>query len=344
MKIAIKRSLRHLFAFLCVLAAISICVYWVYKYRLDEDLSVITYRKFYEREYDDYPTVSLCFNNPFLTKRLAETGVNESAYLNFLTGQYFSEEMLKVNYENVTINISNYFKGYMIYYTNGTRIQVDSEKNIDKIESLTLVSYNGIHGYIGGFFKCFALGIPKVQDLLIFRILISNNIFSNGIRPTYATFRAIYHPPREFLLSGANQHWIWPYRAANESYKMRFIIGSNTIMIKRNKKNHRCTDSYENYDDLVLERYKNDAKCNIPYQKPDNLLPMCNNTERKKRALLSSDIVERQHMEMPCKTMEGIDVKHFESPMATPKGEHVGHFWFSVMFQQRTFTEIEQKR
>ena len=344
MKITITRSLRSLFAFLCILAAISICVYWVYKYRLDEDLSVITYRKFYERENDVYPTVSLCFNNPFLAKRLAESGINESVYLSFLTGEYFSEEMLEINYENVTINISNYVKGYMIYFNNGTRIQVDSEKNIDKIRTLTYVSYNGIHGSTGGFFKCFALDIPLVRDLLIFRILISNNIFSNSIRPPYDTFRAIHHLPQQFFLSGANQQWIWPYRAANESYKMRFNVGSSTIMIKRNKKNSRCIESYENYDDWVLKLYKNEAKCNIPYQKQDNLLPMCTSKERKKRALLSYDIVDRQHMDRPCRTMEGIDVKHLESPMATPKGEHVGHFWFSVMFQQRTLTEIEQKR
>ena len=344
MKITIKRSLRYLFAFVCVLAAISICVYWVYKYRLDEDLSVITYRKFYEKENDVYPTVSLCFNNPFLAKRLAEYGVNESAYLNFLVGEYFSEEMLKINYENVTIDISNYVKGHMIYFNNGTRIEVDSEKNIDKIKSFTYVSYNGIHGVTWGFFKCFALDIPKVRDLLLFRILISNNIFPNAMRPTYATFRAIYHLPRQFFLSGANQQWIWPYRAANESYKMRFNVGSNTIMIRRNKKNSRCIDSYEKYDDWVLKLYKNEAKCNIPYQMQDSLLPMCTSKEKKKRALLSYEIVQRQHMEMPCRAMEGIDMKHLESTMPTPEGDHVGQFWFSVMFQQRTFTEIEQKR
>ena len=203
--------------------------------------------------------------------------------------------------------------------------------------SLLVISQN--------FYKKLQHRSKEIQaDLLIFRILISNNIFSNSIRPPYDTFRAIHHLPQQFFLSGANQQWIWPYRAANESYKMRFNVGSSTIMIKRNKKNSRCIESYENYDDWVLKLYKNEAKCNIPYQKQDNLLPMCTSKERKKRALLSYDIVDRQHMDRPCRTMEGIDVKHLESPMATPKGEHVGHFWFSVMFQQRTLTEIEQKR
>ena len=247
MKLTIQRSLRYFFALCCVFTTISICVYWVYEYRLDEDLSVITYRKFYEREHDVYPTVSLCFNNPFLRQHLTDSGVNESSYLGFLTGEYFSEEMLKINYENVTIDISNYVQGYMMYFSNGTRTvsQIDSENGIDSIKRLTYVSYNGIHGKTVGFFKCFALVIPKVRDLLVFRIRISNNIFPNSIRPTYGTFRAVYHLPQQFLLSGANQQWIWPYREANESYKMRFVVGSNTIMIRRNKKDSRCIDSCE---------------------------------------------------------------------------------------------------
>ena len=97
MEITIKQSFRFTFALVCALAAVSICVYWIYKYRLDEDLSVITYRKFYEREHDVYPTVSLCFNNPFLRQHLTDSGVNESSYLGFLTGEYFSEEMLKIS-------------------------------------------------------------------------------------------------------------------------------------------------------------------------------------------------------------------------------------------------------
>ena len=124
MKITIKQSFRFIFVLLCALAAISICVYWVYKYRLDEDLSVITYREFYEREDDVHPTVSLCLRAPFLSERLAEYGVNKSSYSDFLKGKYFSNQMLGINYENVTIDISDYIKGYMNTYRNGASIIV----------------------------------------------------------------------------------------------------------------------------------------------------------------------------------------------------------------------------
>ena len=346
-KINIQRGLRYMFVLLCVLSAISICAYWIYKFQLDEDLSVITYREFYEKPDDAHPTISLCLETPFLPQRLAEYGVNESVYADFLTGGYFSEEMLGINYENVTIDVLDYIEEYKIYFKNGSVIKSDFGLSIKHITKLVYVSYAGIYGYSSmdtAFFKCFALDIPRYRDLLVFRILISNNIFRNGERPTYGELRAVYHMPQQFMLSGVNQKWIWPKRAVNENYKMRFIIGGNTIMRKRNKSKSRCIESCDDYDDWVLQHHKNEAQCNIPYGKQNEQFPTCNTSETMKRGLVQGTIVERKNLVRPCKTIEGIQVEHLESTMGTSNGKQVGKFWFSVNFQQSTFTEIEQKR
>ena len=347
MKMNIQQGLRHMFVCLCVLSTLSICAYWIYEFWLDEDLSVITYREFYKKPDDAHPTISLCLETPFLPQRLAEYGVNESVYADFLTGGYFSKEMLRINYENVTIDVLDYIDEYKIYLNNGTVIKSDSGLSIESITKLVYVSYSGIYGYsyhAAAFFKCFALDIPRFRDLLMFRILISNNIFRNGERPTYRSLRAVYHMPQQFMLSGVNQKWIWPKRAVNESYKMRFIIGGNTIMRKRNKRESRCIESCDNYDDWVMQHHKNEAQCNIPYGKQDKQFPLCNTSETMKRGLVQGGIVERKNLARPCKTMKGLQVEHLESTMGAPNGKQVGKFWFSVNFQQSTFTEIEQKR
>ena len=116
MEMLSKQCFRSLYISLCVLVAISICGYWVYKFRLDEDLSVITYREFFKREYDIYPTVSLCMKNPFLGQRLAEYGVNQSSYLDFLKGDDYSEKMLNIKFDDTTIDISDYVKGYRLSF------------------------------------------------------------------------------------------------------------------------------------------------------------------------------------------------------------------------------------
>ena len=122
MKITIRQSFRFVFVLFCAIAAVSICIYWIHKYKLDEDLSVITYREFYEREDDVHPTVSLCLRNPFLSERLAEYGINKSSYSDFIKGEYFSTQMLGIDYENVTIDISDYIKGYLNIFRNGSKI------------------------------------------------------------------------------------------------------------------------------------------------------------------------------------------------------------------------------
>ena len=61
------------------------CVYWGYKFLLDEDLSVIKYRKFHEKENDDHPTVSFCLRNPFSRQGLNNHEVTSALYLKYLT-------------------------------------------------------------------------------------------------------------------------------------------------------------------------------------------------------------------------------------------------------------------
>ena len=179
MKVTKKETLRYMFAFLCVSATLSMCVYWAYKFSLDKDLSVITYRKFYETKDDVYPTVSFCLKDPFLKERLAEYGVDQSLYLKFLRGDYFSEDMLKIDYSNVTFDISDHVKGYEMYFRNGSK-KLDLKLSITEKRRLTHNSYNGFNNFGRRFLKCFALEIPKIYGLLIFRILLSNNIFATA--------------------------------------------------------------------------------------------------------------------------------------------------------------------
>ena len=341
MEISIKQSVRFMFVLICGLAAIAICVYWIYKYRLDEDLSVITYRGFYERDDDVHPTVSLCLRAPFLTERLAEYGVNKSSYFDFLKGKYFSNQMLGIYYENVTINISDYIKGYLNTYRNGSIIY-DLDLKMEKIKTLTHVSFNGVKER--AFYKCFAMNIPKVRGILKSRILLSNNIFPNGKRPTNAAFRVVYHLPGQFMLAGQNQKMAWPYRASNEGYKTRFLIGGNTIMKKRNKKKNQCVESDVSYDDWVMQVYKDGSQCNVPYAKINKMFPMCDTENLMKHGLFSDWIIEKKKLDKPCKSMTSINVEHVETKMDSLKGDPIGNFWLDITYQQSTFIEIEQIR
>ena len=279
-----------------------------------------------------------------MKNRLAEYGVNVSSYVRFLKGNDFTANMLSIDYNNVTVDISDYIKGYRIYFTNGSVSKFDSGLgNVEK-KLLTYVSFNGFVGDLYQFHKCFALNIPRGDDIFIFRVLLSNDVFPNGIRPPYKGMRVFFHVPQQLSLSRSWQTWVWKVRARNESYKMRFIIENITIMKKRDKEDSKCYQSDNNYDDWVARYVKNKAQCNNPYQEMDDRLPMCTTQEMMQKALFSEFIVETENLERPCKTMQAIHRKHLESNTQTPDRENLGEFWLSLSFAIPTFKEIEQKR
>ena len=92
-------------------------------------------------------------------------------------------------------------KGIDFPFENGSRIQYNSHLNREQIKKLIYVSHNGVQDFDGGVYKCFALEIPRIPNLLIVRILLSNNIFPNGERPMIGGLRAIYHLFQQFLLA-----------------------------------------------------------------------------------------------------------------------------------------------
>ena len=330
----------------CAAAAIFMLVYWGREFSLDEDLTVTTYRKFYEREDDVYPTVSICLVNPFLKRRLAENGVNQSLYFKFLKGEYFSEDMLKIVYKNVSIDISDHVKEYKMYFRNGTYFR--KEVDIMDKRRLTCNSYNGFSNSGKGFMKCFALNIPRVQDLQTFRILLSNELFepTKYQRPTGKGFRAFFHIPQQHLLSGNFKKIDWPFRNANESYITRFKMSDITIMRKRDKRKSRCIMSDEDYDQWVMKLHNNEIQCNIPYLNLDRKLPMCNNKEMMKRGMAKFRMLTENRLK-PCKTMENIDMEFIENAMPTNRTrirKHLGEFWLSITLKTPNFKEFRQKR
>ena len=252
--------------------------------------------------------------------------------------------MLKINYSNVTIDISEHIKGYRIFFRNGTTIKLDSGLSMKEKKMLTSHPINLFDAMGSRFWKCFPLNIPKVKDVEIFRILLSNSIFANGYRPTYGGFKVVYHRNQQILLAGHNEKWVWTYRAANESYKMRIFYGSVTTMKHRSKQDYRCIESIEEYDNWVLRRHMNETKCNLPYLDLDEKFPVCDTKKLIKKGLLDDRIVEKRHLDKPCTTMKYIEVQHLESSFETPIGEKFGVFWFSLQFTQPEFKEIEQKR
>ena len=171
-----------IFCILRVSATFCLCIYWCYEFSLDEDLSVVRYKKFHETTDDVYPTVSLCFRNPFMQKRLEEYGTNQSSYSAYLAGEIFSTELSSINYSYVTTNIMDYIKGYKVYFENATLVKETTGLTMEMKRNLVDDGFNGFLSWSNIFHKCFAFQIPKHQDVNSYRILFSNKLFHNSQR------------------------------------------------------------------------------------------------------------------------------------------------------------------
>ena len=105
----LKDILIKLFKLVCLLITISMSIYWCYKFSLNEGTSAVHYRKFSLTAKDPViPTLSLCFENPFLQDRLTEFGTKEESYLSFLDGNSFDKKILNIDFNSVTMNITDY--------------------------------------------------------------------------------------------------------------------------------------------------------------------------------------------------------------------------------------------
>ena len=107
----------------CVFAAIGTTLWCVYIFFENNDVCLVDFKKYNEKPEYLSPSFSIAFANPFNESKLKlyGTGINTSSYVQFLKGEYWDERMLNINYDDVTIDITNYFLGFEIAYSNWTK-------------------------------------------------------------------------------------------------------------------------------------------------------------------------------------------------------------------------------
>ena len=123
-----QKTCMYCFAILCGLVTLSLCSYWCYQFSRNEDLTVVQYKEFKGTKEGIFPTASFCLGDNFvlLKEKLDQYDVNETSYLSFLKGNLFDNKMLSINFSYVTIDITDYIKGYRLYFKNGSSISFHS--------------------------------------------------------------------------------------------------------------------------------------------------------------------------------------------------------------------------
>ena len=81
------KFLKACFVLFCIVGAMFMTVWLVYKYTLDDDVSSIDFKYYHNRDKEFYPSITMCFGEGKRFSLFEKTqGFNTSAYVNFLSG------------------------------------------------------------------------------------------------------------------------------------------------------------------------------------------------------------------------------------------------------------------
>ena len=351
----ILSNVQIAFRLFCLIITISLSTYWTYQYFLNEDLISLEYKKYYTKEEDVYPILSLCITNPISEKKLKELNAsfNASSYLKFLSGEVFEPSFLHIDYHSVIKDMKDYIEEDFIRYRNGSSIALhpDYKSNSNYVyggvvgnENRAFPSKYAFFSDGDEFFNCYELAMPQERNIKNFWFRLNSNMFPNGIRPTSYGFLAILHYPNQLLIARTVKHF-WPQsRNINDSYSMQFLIRGVEVIQRRQKQQRNCYENWKEFDIYIKDRHSNNVGCRVPYLDTLYNISMCSTIEQmKKKFYLQAD---DYGLSPPCREMKKITEKYEEVTLNLQKVSWArkGTFWISIIFPDEDFKEISQTR
>ena len=330
------------FKFVCGILAVLLIADFFYKYLKNEDISLLKYTRYLKGENDDYPVISFCFKDPFLKQRLAEYGITDAIYRDYLEGKIISNELLEIDYDKVTLDVNDYLVEHYILWVNGTVKQapVDSKNGRKQFE--TSVSFSGFINQ--RFFKCFSLHHDAKQMMRLESFKLQQEIFQNRSRASYYSFITLLHYPSQALRSLGTLRRVWKNRKDTSDYSMHFQLTGMDVMNRRQKKNDHCNPNWRNYDISVIEEKIRKSGCRMTYETANMSAPKCNTKAAIIENKKGPDHYEESGLQPPCRSVEKIGYAYDEYDLDATEWAGKGYFWVTLEIMDQKHKEIDQHR
>ena len=362
----IKSSLiLSLYQILCIVATFTLVIWCVYLYLLDKDVSTISYQKFHSNEESIYPSISLCFGikEDELKEKLNHYGVNSSLYFKFLRGNYFSEELSRIPYENVTFNPADHLLGIKMHQEYGT----NGLKNINQsyfynhltneispqLKRSKLIRIDPFNHWYSVIYKCFTVDVPIINDqhLSWISITMKKSVFPGNVRPRSIHDGGLFmvsigYPNQRLRFS--HRKTTWKSEITNGSYNLKFQVRGMEVMQYRYKSSEPCDEDWINYDDHARKAIIRENKCIPSYWKDHYRLdfPPCSTAAQIKNFYMDKNWNKHTH---PCRILTKVSYSLSEYAV-TRYGSAYGeefrnnHFNVEFYFPKASYKEIRLVR
>ena len=342
------------FNLFCISAAVALSGYWIYVYTLNEDLTNVDNKKYYAKEKDVFPGISMCLTDTISEEKLRRLipDINSSSYLSFIKGDEFDSSMLSIKYSEIVKNMNNYIEEDFIRYRNGSYISLHPDYHGDSDYGSNVVMNSGKRSFpakysffsLSKFYNCYELSTPHDRKISAIYFRIKNSIFPSGIRPQLYGFILVAHFPNQLLISNKRiNQWKQP-RYANDSYMMDFFIEGVEILRRRKKLDTPCNGNWEYHDYYIMKEYGKSFGCRPPYLDYIKEVPLCTLKEQLKEKFYFRE--DHYGLNPPCKEMIKISLDYHENTLdpTTISWARKGFFWLGIHFPSEDFKEISQTR
>ena len=292
----IRNCLTYTYHTICVVATLALVFYCLHKYLQNKDISIVDYKTYNADADDIYPAVTLCFQPEFLDNFTSNQvkNVNKKDYINFLNGEYWDEDFLRIDYDEVTTKIEDYFlASYMVgYYSlewgwteylfnphNNSVFPPPSILGADTMDWYTFLPkfYTSFRSTSE---KCFSIEIPNdLEPVYRFEILFNASIFPDGIRPSEEFFGVKIHYPNQYL-SAKMRKYSWKEHNGNNSLEMQFKLENVVVIESRNKPESQCNENWREGDQTMMKNLVKEIGCQPPYWEHLHDSTSCQNKEQ----------------------------------------------------------------
>ena len=327
----------------CLIVAIIYGINSIQDFIQNQDLTTISFKKFHNDVESVYPSISMCFNTPFIKDRLIQSAqLSEPIeYTKYLIGKIPANETLRnINYEDVSFQTTDFLIKASIYFI----IKGSLRKRVMKNEQIHTQSW----GTTTRVTKCFTLDVPYRENKLVKSMIIRYNtsIYPNGQRPVDGLkpsgFTLLIHYPKQFGGSMKSLMRYWPRQNKSQAYKMMLYVKEVEVLRMRSKPQAPCTNSRP-YDDVLVQHIIDSLNCTPPYFNSQTKMPVCKTKQSLRKASLQFNNIFYgiEVLNPPCKQVLNIDSSYVERPSSSLLAKGLSNE-LRVLYRPRTYREIRQ--
>ena len=234
--------------------------YWLFKYSQNNDVTLIEFKSLDEIPNLIYPEVTICILNPFGKLFFEAVGVSKkriyhARYVRYLQGDYNDKKSKAIRYDQVATNIKDHLEHLWLEWKTGRKpANYTTCTDIDNcIYSTFKNNYNGFIGH-NLFVKCFGFGIKSEYTKDVSGMILDFKESWKTILKNVGMVQILFNFPNQLLRPRDGMQFIWHEKTANRMET--FQITSVEILRRRNKRQKRCTEEWNNFDDIVLKAHK----------------------------------------------------------------------------------------